>query len=180
MDNNGIEMRTAKDLMKMDLERWGQPSFKLHLKLYFTKSGYRLIVNYRRCKALETKTALKLFYLLQRFKYNRICRKCGCDIPSHIKLGGGAKILHTYGLVMNSNTEIGENFTAVGCNTLIGGTEKGHPIIGDNVLIGGNATIVGNVRIGENAKIGAGALIVDNVPSDAIMINRHAEILNKT
>jgi serine O-acetyltransferase len=45
--------------------------------------------------------------------------------------------------------------------------ERRHPVVGDRVMVGANATILGPVTIGEDAVIGAQALVVTNVPAGA-------------
>lgn len=51
--------------------------------------------------------------------------------------------------------------------------------IGDGVSIGTSATILGGVHIGENATIGAGAMVVKDVPSDAVVVGNPARIIKK-
>ena len=48
--------------------------------------------------------------------------------------------------------------------------------VGDGVSIGTNATIL-PVEIGDNATIGAGAVVTDDVPSDAIVAGNPAEVV---
>ena len=165
--------------LKEDIKRWGgvDPSILEILKLYYSKNGFKLMVNYRINNIIKNSVILKPFYLLWRLRYHHLCVKFGCDIPSHVKIAGGVKIIHTVGLTINSKVKIGKNFTAVGVGTLIGGTEKGVPQIGDNVVLGGNVTIVGNVKIGSNVEIGAGALVVQDIQDNAVVINEKSKIL---
>lgn len=49
------------------------------------------------------------------------------------------------------------------------------PVIGDQVVIGANATLIGRCVIGRGAKIGAGVTLVDaTIPEEAIIINKSA------
>jgi serine O-acetyltransferase len=58
--------------------------------------------------------------------------------------------------------------------TTLGGTgkEKGkrHPTIGNNVVIGADATILGAITVGDNAKIGAGSVVVKQVPANCTVV----------
>jgi serine O-acetyltransferase len=52
-----------------------------------------------------------------------------------------------------------DNLRAVG--------ERRHPVIGDGVILGANATVLGPVTVGDRAVIGAQALVIHDVPEDA-------------
>lgn len=47
---------------------------------------------------------------------------------------------------------------------------KGEIIIGDNVFIGANTTILYGVHIGNNVVIGAGSVITKDIPSDVVPV----------
>ena len=59
------------------------------------------------------------------------------------------------------------------------GGKNGAPQIGDNVLIGANATIIGGITIGNNVKIGAGAIVIDNIPDNCTVVSERAKIIKK-
>jgi serine O-acetyltransferase len=42
-----------------------------------------------------------------------------------------------------------------------------HPLIGDRVVIGANATVLGPVSIGSDSVVGAQALVIEDVPSNS-------------
>ena len=52
-------------------------------------------------------------------------------------------------------------------------------VIGDNVDIGVNVTIIGKVRIGNNVKIGAGTVIVKDVPDNCSVVGNPAYIVRR-
>lgn len=155
-----------KRLLKQDKDRWGNQST---IRLSFFHPEFRLVRWKRYCEYFHSNKYMRPLYYITRWKYHMCCRKCGCDIPSKVKLGGGFQLLHAWGIVINSNTVIGQNCTIV-TGTLIGKTNSGIPIIGDNVYIGGHSVIVGGIRIGDHATIGAGAIVVNDVPDNAVMI----------
>lgn len=61
----------------------------------------------------------------------------------------------------------------------IGQSSSGAPKIGNNVLIGANATIIGGIEIGDNAKIGAGAVIQENIPANCTAVSQKVRIIQK-
>lgn len=52
-------------------------------------------------------------------------------------------------------------------------------IIGDNVWIGGSATVLPGVRIGDNVVIGAGAVVTKDVPDNVVVGGNPARIIKK-
>lgn len=58
------------------------------------------------------------------------------------------------------------------------GYERSLPInIGDNVWIGGNATIIGGVTIGNNSIIAAGSVVIRDVPDNVIVGGNPAKVI---
>ncbi len=50
-------------------------------------------------------------------------------------------------------------------------------IVEDNVLIGANAVVIEGCRIGENAVVAAGAVVVEDVPANAVVAGCPAKII---
>lgn len=162
-----------RSMVEADRARY---SGKPHLSLYFTNAGYRITVNLRRCELLRSYAVLAPISILQRIRYRRLCLKYGCDIPSHVSIGPGLKIDHPVGIVVNTQAKIGSNCT-LKSGVVIGKTEKGIPIIGDDVLIGVHALLIGGIRVGNEAKIGAGAIVVKDVPDKATVVCTAAHVV---
>ena len=161
-----MKHKEYRNIIKADRNRYGNAS---HMMLYIKNAGYRIIVNYRRCKLYEGNKAAFILYMLQRLKYNRLCVRYGCDIPSHASIGAGFKIDHPVGIIINSGSKIGENVT-VKSGAVIGKNDKGVPIVGNNVLIGVHALIIGNIKIGDGAQIGAGAIVTHDVSKNSVVV----------
>ena len=112
----------------------------------------------------------KLFYKIL-FKISK--EKCNVELPFSTRIGGGVYFWHPYNITINAQAEIGKN-----CNIHKGvtigqenrGVRKGSPIIGDEVWIGVNATIVGNIRIGNNVLIAPNSYINCDIPSNSIVL----------
>jgi serine O-acetyltransferase len=92
------------------------------------------------------------------------------------EFGPGFVILHSMGIVINSQTRGGRNVILEHGVTI--GSEKGQsPILGDDVYIGAGAKIIGAVRIGSRVKIGANAVVTRDVPDDATVVGIPARIV---
>lgn len=101
-----------------------------------------------------------------------------CDIPHQVVIGKNCKFAHNaLGVVIHPDVVIGDN-CYIGQNVTIGGRngKKIVPHIGNDVLIGANALILGPVTIGDGAKIGAGAIVVKDVPANAVVIPEASKI----
>jgi len=97
----------------------------------------------------------------------------GIEIHPGAKIGPGFFIDHGMGVVIGETAEIGKNVTMYHGVTL-GGTswkkEKRHPTIGNNVVIGAGAKILGPFKIGDNSRVGAGSVVVNEVPSNSVVV----------
>lgn len=123
---------------------------------------------------IRLKFLARLFSQIARFL-------TGIEIHPGAKIKKGLFIDHGMGIVIGETAEIGNNCIIFHGVTLGGtGKEKGkrHPTIGDNVLIGANATILGPLIVGNNVKIGAETVIVNcNVPSNCTVVDAPGKIV---
>lgn len=96
----------------------------------------------------------------------------GVWIGPRVQAGGGLVFAHARGLVVNPTTIIGKNCLILQRVT-IGGSNV---VIGDNVALYANATIVSNIRgratlrIGSHVIIGAGTVLTTDVPDCSIAV----------
>lgn len=82
------------------------------------------------------------------------------------------------GCVLHARTVIGSD-CSIGTNVTIGGKSKHYnvPVIGDNVYIATGAKILGPITIGSNVTIGANAVVIYDVPHNAVMAGVPAKII---
>jgi serine O-acetyltransferase len=138
------------------------------LKLLFSSTGLSAVVVYRIQQFLFQRNRLLLSYFFHRINLSFH----SIDIVPGAEIGAGLRIDHPVGIVIGSKVVIGQNCTILHGVTL--GTrflrsekyDNQFPIVGDNVDIGCNSTILGKVEIGSRVNIGANSLILKNIPSD--------------
>lgn len=89
---------------------------------------------------------------------------------------------HPIGIVIHPKVKIGKNCT-IFQNVTIGDGKfnlernTSIPEIGDNVTICANAVVIGGIRVGNNAVIGAGAVVLKDVPENAVVAGNPAKII---
>ena len=101
----------------------------------------------------------------------------GIDIHPAARIGESFFIDHGTGVVIGATCIIGsrvklyqgvtlgaKSFPKADDGSLIKGIER-HPIIGDNVIVYSNTTLLGRINIGESARIGANMWITEDIPA---------------
>ena len=166
---------TNRQIIDMDEERWeketssqkmGKISGLVRLMFFFPQ--FRNLLFYR----LQVRSSI-ISWLCKPDSTISIANDCtGID-------GGGIFFEHSIA------TRIGANHIGYGCRfrqlSTIGVKSKDRhnerPWIGDNVDFGTNVTCIGNIHIGDNAVIAAGAVVVKDVPANAIVAGNPARII---
>ncbi len=100
-------------------------------------------------------------------------------IPTSCEIGGGSFFSYGgIGVVLHARCKIGENVD-IGTNVTIGGKSGNFevPIIGNNVYIATGAKILGSIKVGNNVTIGANAVVINDVPDNAIMAGVPARLI---
>jgi bifunctional UDP-N-acetylglucosamine pyrophosphorylase/glucosamine-1-phosphate N-acetyltransferase len=106
----------------------------------------------------------------------------GCRIGKNVRMGDfveaknaqisdGVSMSH---LAYVGDAEVGEGTTigagAITCN--YDGFEKHRTIIGKNVFIGSNVTMIAPIKIGDGALVAAGSVVTEDIPGDSLAIAR--------
>lgn len=162
-------MQIVKDILD-DLE--AVDSHKL--KVFISNRGFHALLVYRIANLFYRMRIPLLPMILTRI----IQIVYSIDIDWRAKIEGGVVIVHGVGLVIGQGASIGAG-TKLYHGVTLGishSVEDGFPKVGRNVLIGAGAKILGKVHVGDNAKIGANAVVVSDVPSNAVAVGIPAKI----
>lgn len=94
----------------------------------------------------------------------------------------GENTMIDMGAIIGAKAKIGKN-SHIGANAVIAGVleppSKKEVVIGNNVLIGANATILEGVTIGDNSIIGANSVVTKDIPSGVVAFGVPAKVIRK-
>ena len=156
----------AEDL-RVPVER--DPAARGTLDVILSYPGFHAVTAHRFIHALN---ALGV-PLLPRFLSNLVRAVTGIEIHPAARIGRRFFIDHGMGVLIGETAEIGDDVTLYKGVTL-GGTRLGrgkrHPTIGNDVVIGKNASILGAITVGDGARVGAGSVVVRDVPPRATVV----------
>lgn len=108
----------------------------------------------------------------------------GIEIAVRCPIGKGLFFPHTQGTVIGA-ISIGENATIFQGVTL-GALEADfsyqssmRPVVEDGVIIGAGAKVLGGIKLGHYSRVGANAVVLDDVPPEALAVGVPARIVIK-
>lgn len=98
-------------------------------------------------------------------------------IPPQVVIGKDFHIIHAEGsLSIHPEVIIGDRCGVMHNVTIGTNMGEGAPVIGDDVFIGVNSTVLGKIRIGDRVRIGANTAVSTDVPSDSTVLGSPARI----
>lgn len=98
-------------------------------------------------------------------------------IPPQVTLGADFHIVHAEGsLSIHPDAVIGDRVGVMHNVTIGTNMGPGAPVIGDDVFIGVNATVLGPIRIGDRVRVAANTAVTTDVPSDSVVVGSPAKI----
>jgi serine O-acetyltransferase len=102
----------------------------------------------------------------------------GVEIHPEADIKGGLSLPHCTSIIIAKNAKIGENFTIHQCCT-VGMSYKNlkSPVIGDNVFMSCNASIIGDIEIGNNVLILPNSTVSKNIEKDLIVGGVPAKVI---
>ena len=119
------------------------------------------------------------FSLLYKFLYRCVEWTCGISLPYTVRLGRRVRIWHHGGMILHAQA-IG-NDVQIRQNTTFGVVRSHHnfelPTIEDGADIGAGACVLGAIRIGCRAVVGANAVVLRDVPDDAVAVGIPARVV---
>lgn len=98
------------------------------------------------------------------------------EVPRSTQIGPGLYIAHFGGVIINCQAVIGSGLS-IGYGVVIGQTDSGVPVIGDNVEMGVGAKVIGGIRVGNNVRIGAQSVVNKDIPDGAVAVGVPARII---
>ncbi|SCI41332.1 MULTISPECIES: sugar O-acetyltransferase [unclassified Romboutsia] len=111
---------------------------------------------------------------------------CGknIEIGKRVFINAGCKFQDQGGIIIKDNVLIGHNVVLATLNHEIDPNKRGdmYPspiVIGENVWIGSNATILPGVTIGYGSIIAAGAVVTKNIPKNVVVGGVPAKVIRK-
>lgn len=117
-----------------------------------------------------------------RYILSRLSKKYGLEISTRANIGEGLYLGHAYNITVADGAVLGKNVNLhKGCT--IGrenrGKRIGTPVLGNQVFIGINSTVVGNIVIGDDVLIAPNSYVNFDVPSHSVVIGNPATIYAK-
>jgi serine O-acetyltransferase len=152
------------------------------------RNRFEVILLYSGLHAVWSHRAAHWFWTHKLFLIGRTISQfsrflTGIEIHPGAKIGNGFFIDHGMGVVIGETAEVGENVTLYHGVTLGGvSTEKGkrHPTLRDNVVVGAGAKVLGAIEIGTGSRVGANAVVVNAVPSNAVVVGIPGRIVKRS
>ena len=175
------ELRTVlhNDVEAMYL---GDPAAVSYEEVIYCYPAIKAIINYRIAHQLYVQGVPVIPRMISEMAHS----ETGIDIHPGATIGKYFAIDHGTGVVIGATAIIGENvkiyqgvtlgaksFTLDENNNPVKGIPR-HPIIGDNVVIYSNATILGRITIGSNAVIGGNIWVTTDVAEGEKLIQAKA------
>ena len=160
------------------------PAAKSKLSIVLTYPGVKAIFFHR----IANFFCVAKFDLIARIISQFYRFLTGIEIHPKAKIGKNLFFDHGMGVVIGETSEIKDNVTIYHMVTLGGISPsinsdnqrdiKRHPTLENNVVVGSGAQVLGPVIVGKNAKIGANAVVIKDVPENAVMIGIPAKNVN--
>ncbi len=120
----------------------------------------------------------KVLSFIYKLLYKFVQVITGIELPCEAEIGKNFIIDHFGGVVVSGYAKIGDNCrirngVVIGLKNV---EDIGAPEIGHNVDIGAGAKVLGKIKIGNHVLIGANAVVICDVPDNAIAVGVPAVI----
>ena len=138
------------------------------LSVVVTSSGFRLTWNYRLSHMARGRWGVP-GRVVSAFLYWWGRRFYGCSIAPTARIHGGLILPHPQGIVIGAGAVVGP-WTWIFQNVTIGGApgRAGLPRVGSDARIYAGAVLSGPITVGDNVMIGANATVYRDLPSRTV------------
>jgi len=103
-------------------------------------------------------------------------RKKGAKVGKNVRIIGMLDPVNPHRITIGDNTIIGKQSGILTHGPVSGGRPV---VIGSNVFIGFNVTVLPGAIIGDNCIIGAGSVVSGNIPKNSIAVGNPAIVIKK-
>jgi len=171
-------------LLKSDVKATfdGDPAARSFGEIIYCYPSIRALINHRVAHELLQLDVPLIPRIISELAHS----ETGIDINPGAQIGESFCIDHGTGVVIGETCVIGNNVKLYQGVTLgakrFSLDEKGnpineprHPIIGNNVAIYSNATILGRIEIGDNSVIGGNVWLTNSVPPNSKVLQKASE-----
>lgn len=125
---------------------------------------------------MKTGILSKMQCAVYKYRLRKFGKMFGFQIGLHT-CGFGLRFYHWGTIIINKNAKIGRG-GVIYPGVTIGQTSHGKvPVIGDNVFIGLGAKVFGDIKIGNNVIIAPNAIVVKDVPDNAVVGGIPAKVI---
>jgi serine O-acetyltransferase len=101
-------------------------------------------------------------------------------IPPQVTIGADFHIIHAEGsLSIHPEAVLGDRVGVMHNVTIGTNMRAGAPVIGDDVFIGVNSTVLGAIRVGHRVRIAANTAVATDVPDDSVVVGSPAKIYRR-
>jgi serine O-acetyltransferase len=91
----------------------------------------------------------------------------GVHMDRTVEIGEDFVIVHAATIFINPRVRIGDRVGVMHNITIGTNMSDDVPVIGNNVFIGCNASVLGKVKVGDNSRIAANSLVINDVPPNS-------------
>lgn len=173
------------DDFRSDIDRYVMTHKKYWLYLVLTQQGLWALLEYRFSRWVRIHfhvPLLRQLLIILCFIWHKLIEiTTGIDIPNQVEIGKGLYIGHFGGIFIFADVKMGE-YCNLSQGVTIGsggrGENSGCPKLGDRVFIGPGAKIFGLITIGNDVAIGANAVVIKDLPDNAVAVGVPAKIIS--
>lgn len=153
----------------------GNPRLAKRLAVFLFDPGFHLVLRIRLAAWCHKTKVLRIISKLLWYSNTVLC---GCYVSPKAHIGRAPRFPHPVGIVIGSNSSIGNNVTMYQ-NVTLGrrnAQDDNYPSIGDGVTLYAGAVIIGNITIAENCMIGANTLVAQSLEAGSMAFAPQATV----
>lgn len=125
----------------------------------------------------------KCVSLMYNILRRRARTRYGIEVDRRMNIGRRVQIMHQNAIVLHALSVIGDDCmirqgVTLGVTSGVWNAEE-CPTLGTNVHLGAGAAVVGRVSIGDNARIGPNAVVMTDVPANALVVAPKSRVMER-